>query len=70
MSSTLQVVLTQPETELCRLLNDCCTQLGKTIGPTNPPLELRVAGGWVRDKVKTSSPITYHLFKTTIREVV
>ncbi|KAG0141331.1 hypothetical protein CROQUDRAFT_136208 [Cronartium quercuum f. sp. fusiforme G11] len=42
-----KLILTETETELFRLLNECCSQLEKT----EPPLELRVAGGWVRDKL-------------------
>jgi hypothetical protein len=46
----MQVVLTESEDKLCQLL-DNATQWLSEQQPERPRVELRIAGGWVRDKV-------------------
>ena len=44
------IKLNETELNLCNLLNDCTQQL-RTSDPSLDSLELRIAGGWVRDKL-------------------
>ena len=44
------IKLNESELNLCNLLNDCTQQL-RTSDPSLDSLELRIAGGWVRDKL-------------------
>ncbi len=44
----VNVKLSETEKEIFKLLRDC-------VRDTNLPVTLRVAGGWVRDKVSSSS---------------
>ncbi|RKP27738.1 hypothetical protein SYNPS1DRAFT_32373 [Syncephalis pseudoplumigaleata] len=46
----MQVTLTEAEDQLCQLLDNATRWLGKE-RPDLPPVELRIAGGWVRDKL-------------------
>ncbi|KAG9031485.1 hypothetical protein FRB95_002673 [Tulasnella sp. JGI-2019a] len=50
------VVLTPDEEKLCTLLDECTTALRET-RPELDPIECRIAGGWVRDKVRLDSEI-------------
>ncbi|KAI9597553.1 hypothetical protein BDF19DRAFT_435474 [Syncephalis fuscata] len=47
---TMQVILTEPEEQLCQLL-DSATKWLHERQPDQSPVELRIAGGWVRDKL-------------------
>ncbi|KAJ7124812.1 hypothetical protein C8R43DRAFT_1147023 [Mycena crocata] len=44
----LKIELTELETQLCDLLDECCVDLKKTKGLNT---SCRIAGGWVRDKL-------------------
>ncbi|KDQ20469.1 hypothetical protein BOTBODRAFT_100756 [Botryobasidium botryosum FD-172 SS1] len=46
----LKIQLTPKEEEICTLLDDCCKNLLAT-RPDIKPVECRIAGGWVRDKL-------------------
>jgi tRNA nucleotidyltransferase (CCA-adding enzyme) len=46
----MKVVLSSKEAQICDLLNDVAEHL-KSTKPELPPVTLRIAGGWVRDKV-------------------
>ncbi|KAJ1981118.1 CCA tRNA nucleotidyltransferase, mitochondrial [Dimargaris verticillata] len=46
----MAIALTAEETELCELLDGFTTHYRQT-NPTAEPLTLRIAGGWVRDKL-------------------
>ncbi|KAI8052499.1 hypothetical protein BDF22DRAFT_620791 [Syncephalis plumigaleata] len=46
----MQVILTESEDKLCQLL-DSATQWLSEQQPERPRVELRIAGGWVRDKL-------------------
>lgn len=48
--ASLQIELTPTEDNLCTLLDDCTRHLRENY-PDLPPVECRIAGGWVRDKV-------------------
>lgn len=47
----MKVVLTSREAQICDLLNDVAEHL-KLTRTDLPPVTLRIAGGWVRDKVR------------------
>lgn len=47
----MKVVLTSREAQICDLLNDVAEHLKATRSDL-PPVTLRIAGGWVRDKVR------------------
>lgn len=49
----MTVKLTKEEEQLCTLLNECTTHIKETKGLET---ECRIAGGWVRDKVHTTTP--------------
>ncbi|KAM3581107.1 CCA tRNA nucleotidyltransferase, mitochondrial [Umbelopsis sp. WA50703] len=46
----MKVVLSSKEAQICDLLNDVAEHL-KSTKPELPPVTLRIAGGWVRDKL-------------------
>ncbi|KAJ2574299.1 CCA tRNA nucleotidyltransferase, mitochondrial [Coemansia sp. RSA 1807] len=48
MTNMAKIVLTETETEICTLLNRVADHIRAT---TNEQLTLRIAGGWVRDKL-------------------
>lgn len=48
---SLEVQLTERENELCTLLDDCSKWICEKY-PGTPSVECRIAGGWVRDKVR------------------
>ncbi|KAJ2105775.1 CCA tRNA nucleotidyltransferase, mitochondrial, partial [Coemansia sp. RSA 921] len=48
MTNMAKIVLTETETEICTLLNRVADHIRAT---TNEHLTLRIAGGWVRDKL-------------------
>jgi hypothetical protein len=54
----MELTLTKEEEELCKLLNDATLWLRERQRETHTegaePVELRIAGGWVRDKVSIS----------------
>jgi len=47
---SFQIQLTKTEEELCTLLHQCAEHL-RTTQPALEPVQCRIAGGWVRDKV-------------------
>lgn len=47
---SLEVQLTEKESELCALLAECAKSIHEA-QPEIPLVECRIAGGWVRDKV-------------------
>jgi tRNA nucleotidyltransferase (CCA-adding enzyme) len=49
----MQVVLTQQEEDICNLLDDFCKTKNET-NTSSEPLVCRIAGGWVRDKVRVT----------------
>ncbi|KAL1919406.1 uncharacterized protein VTP21DRAFT_2099 [Calcarisporiella thermophila] len=49
-NAAMRVVLTEEEANLCKLLDDVTKHIQET-RPDLPKLELRIAGGWVRDKL-------------------
>lgn len=55
ISANLHAVkLTKEEEDLFEVLTSCAEQI-QSENPNSPPLTLRVAGGWVRDKVGLGS---------------
>ncbi|KAK9718579.1 CCA tRNA nucleotidyltransferase, mitochondrial [Basidiobolus ranarum] len=50
LSSDMNIQLTETETKLCNLLNEVALHLQKTRKDLSP-VELRITGGWVRDKL-------------------
>lgn len=48
---SLEIQLTEQEDRLCTLLDDCSKHIAET-HPELPRVECRIAGGWVRDKVR------------------
>lgn len=47
---SLTIQLTEQEDQLCTLLDECSKSIHEA-KPDSPPVECRIAGGWVRDKV-------------------
>jgi len=45
-----EVILTPQEDQLCTLLDGCVTKALQD-NPESEPIQCRIAGGWVRDKV-------------------
>lgn len=50
LGTEMKVVLSNREAQICDLLNDVAEHL-KATQPDLPAVTLRIAGGWVRDKV-------------------
>ncbi len=50
-NSSAAITLTPDEDRLCTLLDECTKSLKET-RPDLAPIECRIAGGWVRDKVR------------------
>lgn len=50
LGAEMKVVLSSREAQICDLLNDVAEHL-KATQPDLPAVTLRIAGGWVRDKV-------------------
>lgn len=49
--ATMKVELTEVEMKICKVLQGVSTLIAKE-RPDLPKIESRIAGGWVRDKVK------------------